>query len=267
MSKLTLFSPAKLNLTFRVLKKRPDGFHEIDSLFQAIDLCDELTIELCDRDSITCDQPQIPTNRDNLLFKALDLFRRKTGREEPVAFLLKKKIPVESGLGGGSSNAATALWGMNQLLKEGVDDETLCRWSGEIGSDVPFFFSTGRAQCRGRGEILTSLPEVAPEKLWIAKPKEGLSTPDVYRAVRIVESESRMGYFNDLEKAAFSLMPKLQKLKDDLLVAGFDHVQMTGSGTAFFCLGGQAPPSLSNVSFFPARFLFRSLHYWYKFLP
>src|SRR5262249_13981075 len=107
---LTLLSPAKINLFLRILGKRPDGYHELASLFQAIDLADTIHFSLSDADHLTCTDPAIPVDRSNLIWKSVNLFRRKTGLNFHLKIHLEKKIPHQAGLGGGSSNAATTLW-------------------------------------------------------------------------------------------------------------------------------------------------------------
>ena len=262
---MELSSPAKINLYFRVLKKRPDGFHEIESLYQAIDLCDTLKIEASNQDSIKCNDPQVPVDDSNLILKAARLFRKKTNTSQYFSFTLSKNIPMQAGLGGGSSNAATTLWGLNQLLETNINDETLAKWGAELGSDVSFFLSSGRAYCTGRGEILKPANKQETTSLWIAKPKgEGLSTPLVYQHTKIENlSPSESPYFNDLEVAAFALKPELKQIKQNLKSFGFEEVSMTGSGTAFFCLGNTNPPKLETIDFFPVKFLYRSNHTWY----
>src|SRR5690348_15470951 len=212
---LTLFSPAKVNLFFRVLSKRQDGYHDIASLYQAISLGDTLTATLADEDRITCDDPSIPCDEKNLIFKAAKVFREQTGFTEHVHWHLTKKIPIEAGLGGGSSNAASALFALNQLSSLGLDETTLCRFASLFSSDAPFFFSTGSAYCTGRGEILTSIPDLEANAFWIAKPEGGLSTPQVYKSCSPATCEQRdpqqhlhqalqgqLELFNDLEESA-----------------------------------------------------------------
>ncbi|MBI2742534.1 MAG: 4-(cytidine 5'-diphospho)-2-C-methyl-D-erythritol kinase [Chlamydiales bacterium] len=278
--KLALFSPAKINLFFRVLKKRPDGYHEIASLYQSISLGDRLEIELAHEDRLECDDETLPCDSTNLILRAADLFRRKTGKKVYAHFHLLKRTPIQAGLGGGSSNAATALWGLNQLSGKAVSNEELMLWSAELGSDVPFFFSTGTAYCEGRGEKILPLPPLPKrQKFWIAKPQGGLSTPLVYQETKpeLLEerdpktalrsfTEGSPLYFNDLEPAAFRLASPLSSFKNQLYKAGFDQVVMTGSGTAFICFGeGRAPPEMEGVRFFSAHFLQKREEEWYEF--
>lgn len=259
------FSPAKVNLYFHVLKKRSDGYHEIASLFQAIDLGDTLTIDVGgNEDRLVSTDPNLPTDGTNLILRAASLFREKTGIQDRFSFSLDKKIPIESGLGGGSSNAATTLWGLNALLNQGIDDSTLAKWGKELGADVPFFFSHGRAYCAGIGEKLTLLESDEQLSLWIAKPKVALSTPYVFQNHKINSSAEDRHYRNDLEPTAFALAPSLQEFKGALSSLGFERVLMTGSGTAFYCIGNVSKPQLPEVDFFKASFLRRDPKGWYK---
>jgi 4-diphosphocytidyl-2-C-methyl-D-erythritol kinase len=275
LSVLSLASPAKLNLFLKVLRRRPDGFHDLASLFQAISLHDLLHVGLADQDALTCDVAGVPTDRTNLIVKAAELFRQKTGLQAYVNVHLEKRIPMEAGLGGGSSNAATTLWALNELTGRPAPLQQLQTWAGDIGSDVAFFLSEGTAYCTGRGECLMPLPPLAARELTLVKPPEGLSTPSVFKALNVsqlpendpqssLESWARGQpiCFNDLEYPAFRLMPALQTLKQTLRQS-FETVLMSGSGTSFFCLGnGQCPPRYNVYS---ARFVNRLPGCWYPF--
>lgn len=142
---IALFSPAKINLFLRVLGKRSDGYHEIASLFQAINLGDNLTFTLSEQDHLTCSDPHLPCDHTNLVIKAVHLFRKKTNLDTPVTIHLEKEIPSQAGLGGGSSNAATTLWALNALHNYPYTIGQLQIWSAEIGSDIPFFFLSGNS--------------------------------------------------------------------------------------------------------------------------
>jgi 4-diphosphocytidyl-2-C-methyl-D-erythritol kinase len=275
---LRLFSPAKINLFLRIVSKRSDGYHNLSSLFQTISLGDTLTIELNERDELTCTDPTLPTDSSNLILKATELFRQKTGLKQGFKIHLIKRIPTQAGLGGGSSNAATTLWACDQLADTHLSLNTLKQWGSEIGSDVPFFFSQGTAYCSGRGEIIHHLPALSPRSLWIIKPQGGLSTPEVYRRLNFGQPVSEKvvqrdlnaflsgsaPYFNDLEKPAFEIKPELYQLKNSLLKRGFETVLMSGSGSAFFCIGHGEIPKDSELTLFPAYYVNRSLFQWYQ---
>jgi len=276
---ITLYSPAKINLFLQVIRRRADGFHELATLLQAIDLCDVIQFEAGERTSLFCSDPRIPTDGSNLILKAVHIFQRRTLLSIDVAIRLTKNIPIQAGLGGGSSNAATTLWALNQLYGEPASLEELQQWAGEIGSDVPFFLSQGTAYCTGRGETVESLvPLPVPSTpLWIIKPNRGLSTPLIYGKLelsRLVKRDPRKalrefvcggtGYYNDLEGVAIALLPQLSLLREQLLADGFRFVTMTGSGSSLFCFGDRTPHlSGYDAEAFSASYTRRSPDAWY----
>ncbi|MCH9613216.1 MAG: 4-diphosphocytidyl-2-C-methyl-D-erythritol kinase [Chlamydiia bacterium] len=251
---MKLLSPAKINLFFRVLSKREDGFHEIETIMQAIDLFDVVEIDQCECDDIALD-------KDNLVHRAIDLYRMETGLHFPLKVRLKKNIPIEAGLGGGSGNAATTLWGINQLADGYLSQTDLSDLSSELGSDVPFFFSKGTAYCWGRGEMLEEVDPQGIDTLYIAKPDFGLKTPEVYRYCTPTEDAAHFN--NDLEKSAFFCAPKLKEIKEAILKLGFSKVMMTGSGSAFYCIGEISKPFLPGVAFTKVNTINRSDKEWY----
>jgi 4-diphosphocytidyl-2-C-methyl-D-erythritol kinase len=263
---LSLFSPCKINLFLRIIRKRPDGFHDLASLFQTVGFGDMLHLKLEDesaeKDTFECNMRGVPTDKSNLVIRALDLVRNKTGNEDKFFKAnLVKQVPAQAGLGGGSGNAAAAMWGANELLGNPATLEQLVEWSGDLGSDITFFLSEGTAYCTGRGEIMTPVaPLPDGTKLCIVKPDIGLSTPEVFRALDYEQLSTEdpedllkafmdkgaidaggNAYVNDLEQPAFDCLPQLRELKEELLtVEGFDHVMMSGSGTSIFCIGEPA---------------------------
>jgi len=275
---LRLFSPAKINLFLRIVSKRSDGYHDLSSIFQTVSLGDVLEIERDANEELTCTDPSLPIDASNLVLKATALFRRKTGMTQRFKMHLVKRIPTQAGLGGGSSNAATTLWACNQLTHACIPTHALQEWSSEIGSDVPFFFSAGRAYCTGRGDTVHSIPLWQERSVWIVKPQKGLSTPDVFRCLNFTNDDAlkqagqsdlpaflsgSLPYFNDLEQAAFKINPELNQLKISLLEQGFETVMMSGSGSAFFCLGHGTFPRREDLTLFPVRFIYRTLSDWY----
>jgi len=247
---LQLFSPAKINLFLRVLGKRPDGYHEIASLFQAIDLGDQLTLTFSTKDTLTCSNPDLPCGDSNLITKALMLFRRQTGLNTPVAIHLEKNIPTQAGLGGGSSNAATTLWGLNALHDFPFSEQELQTWSASIGSDVPFFFSKGTAYCIGRGEKVRDLLPLSLPSFSLIKPSVGLATPAIFQALKLQECSTldpdqllhdfmigKHRFINDLEIPALRLCHSLAQIKEKHPTAF-----MTGSGSTMVILSGDTKP-------------------------
>ncbi len=274
---LTLQSPAKINLFLKIVSKRPDGYHELASLMQTVSLFDTLRIRLAPQDRFTCNDPYLPTDSTNLVIAALQKFRKVYSKDFHVHIHLEKRIPVQAGLGGGSGDASTALWGINQLLGSPFSLEQLQSIGAELGSDVSFFLSEGTAFCRGRGELLQSVPPLGEQEAWIVKPLEGLSTPLVYSALQLdhltkrdpIESLKKVElgepeYYNDLEEAAIKLLPRLGEIKETLKNAGFSTVLLSGSGTAFFCLGDATPPPMVGTAAIKVKFINRSLNHWYE---
>lgn len=266
-------SPAKVNLFLRVIRKRQDHYHDLASLFQAIDLADLLHIEKSSQDIFSCSDRSLPMDEKNLVVKALQLFRKKTGQRFSVKIHLDKVIPREAGLGGGSSNAATTLFALKQLSGLSISCHELAEWSSEIGSDIPFFFSKGSAYCEGRGERVRDV-NLSPQSFVILKPSIGLSTPQVFRSLDLTklskeDPEGLLERFlsgdgvmiNDLEEAAFLLEPSLKVFKETLIQNGFKKCMMTGAGSAFICIGeGSVPESHFQ---WRAKTLMRSDQAWY----
>lgn len=273
---LTLISPSKINLFLQVVGRRPDGYHDLASLFQTVSFFDTLHLSLCKQDELSCTSRYIPIDHTNLVLKAAECFRKHTGLRVGVHAHLVKRIPHRAGLGGGSSNAATTLWGLNQLCGKPATEEQLMLWATELGSDVPFFLSKGTSYCTGRGEKIRPIPLKYSQKLWIVKPNRGLSTPKVFSQVDLNLLQNRnpenslhrfqtgiFDCYNDLETAAYKVYPKLLDLKTTLLNAGFSSVSMTGSGSAFFCLGDVQPPKIPKTRCFECSFITRE-EGWYE---
>lgn len=273
---MELFSPAKINLFLRVLGKRPDGYHSIASLIQAVDLGDMITINPAPVDQITCNECSIPVDEKNLVWKARELFRKKTGADDPVSIHIHKNIPVEAGLGGGSSNAATVIWGLNKLFETYLSAEAMKQWSLSIGSDVPFFFSRGTAYCQGRGEIVEDIEPIKTiDKIWIVKPQFSLSTPSVYKhmipepakdpALLLEEwQHCRRPLVNDLEKPANLVNPMVSTIKNTLYQQGFEEVLLSGSGSSFFCIGRDEPPKIDQAQIYGVNRCRRENSQWYR---
>jgi 4-diphosphocytidyl-2-C-methyl-D-erythritol kinase len=250
---LILHSPAKINLFLRILSRRDDGFHNLASLMQAVGLFDTLIFSPSKTDCFSSDHPDLPLDSHNLVIKALEYFRKMTGIIAPISIHLEKQIPMQAGLGGGSGNVATTLWGLNQFFQTGVLESKLRVWAGEISADAPFFFSSGCGYCTGIGECVESFVPDLSQVYWLVKPKEGLSTPEVFKHLDLSRCSSISPRnllwqhlygegepHNDLEDVAFKLNPSLNELKKSLPL----KVWMTGSGTGFVC--NKKPHSIPN---------------------
>lgn len=231
-----LLSPAKINLRLRVLGRRPDGYHEIDTVLQSIDLCDEITIALSGNALRLHAPPHLPTGEGNLCYRAAQAFFARLRRSAQASIWLTKRVPVQAGLGGGSSNAAAVLLGLNQLHQNPLDIQELTQLAAAVGSDVPFFLTGGTARARGRGEHIEALPDARRWWLRIVKPKLGLSTAEVYALWRppqcAADALADDDLFNDLEQPAQRLMPALLEFYRLLKSDGAERVLLCGSGSA-----------------------------------
>lgn len=274
---LTLLSPAKVNLFFRIHYRRKDHYHQISSLYQAINLSDTISFSLADKDCFYCNVAELSEMEENFIWHAVSLFRQKTGWNQKLSIFLQKNIPLQAGLGGGSSNAATTLWALNQLYHQQFAESELALWAADLGADMAFFFSEGTAFCEGKGEIVQPIASLSNIHFWLAKPQFGLSTPSVYQKCDVEKLpdwdsskalsdalQDKIVLNNDLEHAAFILEPKLQMIKRKLYEMGFTQVSMTGSGTAFICFGASTAPKLPGIVFYPVQFLQRKPGFWYQ---
>ena len=173
---------AKVNLTLAVGEKRPDGYHEVVSVMQRVSLHDTLTAEQTREGiTLTCSDPALPSGEENLAHRAASLFFRETGIAGGAALTLEKRIPSQAGLGGGSSDAASALLALRKLYAPALSDTELETMAAALGSDVPFFIRGGTQLATGRGEVLSPLPPLTDGWFVIVKPTESFSTPAMYR--------------------------------------------------------------------------------------
>ncbi|MBM3191932.1 MAG: 4-(cytidine 5'-diphospho)-2-C-methyl-D-erythritol kinase [Chlamydiae bacterium] len=277
MQEIVLFSPAKINLFFRVLRKREDGYHDIASLIQTVSMGDTLSFKLSSRDRFESSDPELSWDPHNLIYRAVHLFRQKLNLPFCVEIILDKRIPKQAGLGGGSSNAATTLYALNSLLGALLSEATLADWGKVLGADVPLFFSQGRVFCEGIGERLTPVA-CLQESYSILKPRQfNLATAQVYANCTpqgVSQEDPRVlleGFakgcgegVNDLERAAFKLLPALQECKQRYIDLGFKNVVMTGSGTAFIAKGEEAPFSLPDTEVFQVRAISKKASGWFS---
>jgi 4-diphosphocytidyl-2-C-methyl-D-erythritol kinase len=252
---LVLRTSAKVNLALEVLGKRGDGYHEIATVLQAVDLFDRLTMETADILSLHADDPELPTDDGNLVMRAARLLQKAAGIEQGARLRLQKRIPVAAGLGGGSSDAAAALLGLNRLWGLRWPRARLQELAVELGMDVPFFLGTGRAVARGRGERLQALPGGGGYALVLVNPRTPLSTREVYGRVpagwhaeptgteRVIEALRRRNVTalaaaltNNLERVVEPVLPVIGRMKAALLAAGALGAIMSGSGPTVFGL-------------------------------
>ena len=253
---LTLQAPAKLNLTLEVLAKRPDGFHEIRSVLQTIALCDSLRFGLSQKVEFSCDDPAWAAEK-SLVSRVVNLVRENTGCPHGVMVNVNKRVPLVSGLGGDSSDAAATLRGLNELWGLGLSRPELVRLATQLGSDVAFFVYGGTALAEGRGETVTPLPPLA--HMWVVLvvldvPRLPGKTQKLYASLKashytggqITENfvkalKEDRGFkpsmlFNTFENVAFDRFFGLKVYKEHFIKLGAPHVYLAGSGPALFTM-------------------------------
>jgi len=279
---LSLHSFAKVNLYLKVLKKRSDNYHTIETIFERIGLCDQIILT-CRTDrqiKITCNSPQVPADNSNLCYKAAKLIQKKFNINNGLNIKIIKRIPVGAGLGGGSSNAATVLMGLSEFWGLSLSKEKLLTLSKTIGSDVPFFIhNCPFAEGRNRGDTVRPLNILKSVRLWhiLVVPKIKVSTPLIYGKwdialrsgkkhlgtltkarddVKILTSVLRQNkpslaagmLFNDLESITARLYPQVSYVRGKLMKVGVKSILMSGSGPAVFgiCSSRKEAVSLSR---------------------
>ncbi|WP_165071508.1 4-(cytidine 5'-diphospho)-2-C-methyl-D-erythritol kinase [Paludisphaera rhizosphaerae] len=250
-----VLAPAKLNLFLEVPRRRSDGYHEVESLMAAVDMFDELTFREDEGGAIAleCDDPSLPVDGRNLVVRAAELLKSETGCAKGARISLKKVIPAQAGLAGGSSDAAATLAALDRLWDLRTPKERLAELAGRVGSDVAFFLDGPIAVCRGRGELVEAVSLTSPLSFVLVAPRVGLSTADVYRRLTpprepraiqpvldalALKSPEDLGrsLFNRLQPVAESICPELVAVRDAL--AGLSPLLcgslMSGSGSAYF---------------------------------
>jgi 4-diphosphocytidyl-2-C-methyl-D-erythritol kinase len=245
---MQVFAPAKINLSLKILARRNDGFHEIETLIAPIAVCDEIRIEKNQGGmEFHCNDPSVPVSGDNLVVRAAKSFFAAAKLKPAVSIELKKKIPHGAGLGGGSSDAATTLLMLNQLFEVNLTRDELAKLGATAGSDIPFFIFESAAICRGRGELVT--PIRLPEKLSILllKPDSAVPTRWAYshwhgsREIPGVPYASQefggQTFVNDLERPVFEKFVFLAQMKMWLLKQSeVGAALISGSGSTVFAV-------------------------------
>lgn len=288
MASITLRAFAKINLSLRVSHARPDGFHDVRTVLQAISLFDRVTIRTRRGPfEIRCDMPGVPVDRTNLVWKAAQLLWHAAGRDgEPrdAMVTLEKRIPMQAGLGGGSSDAAAALLGLRKLWKLRLSDGDIHSAAAKLGSDVPFFLIGGTVLGVGRGEEVYPLENLPAYRVVLAVPSFGVATADAYRWFDEAQERGRVQFsraaqenctrslfpnvplVNDLEAPVAGRHPEIGQLKQRFASRGALVAGMSGSGSVVFGVFTSARAAHSaarglkgaGVRILTARFLPRS---------
>lgn len=253
-------APAKINLRLRVVGKRSDGYHLLDTIMVPVSLYDEIEIKklkLRRRSrpmqpalTVTCDPPSLPQGEGNLVYQAARLIMNQSGVAAALHIHIRKRIPVGAGLGGGSTDAAKTLVGLNRMLQLGLSSKRLEKLGALLGADVPFFIQAKPARARGIGDHLQTLPRLPKLSLVILYPKFAVSTAWVYRNLRFKLTKPTVKFsivsllgninriiellVNDLEAVTIARHPKIGTLKKKLIQAGALGALMSGSGSSVF---------------------------------
>jgi len=280
LMRLTRRSPCKINLLLNILGRRPDGFHELETVFQPVNLWDVLEFERGRPGVVmTCNHPELPTDASNLVVRAARAFLAKVSLREGVRIHLEKKIPLAAGLGGGSGNAAATLLGLNELFGGPLAMPQLQLVATQLGSDVPFFLQPKPALGIGRGERIEPLdffPALGGAFVLLIHPGFGVSTAWAYqqlarfpaalhgqpgRAQRLVEllqsadlTTAGPAFYNSLEAPVFEKYPLLAMFQEQLREQGAGATLMSGSGSTTFALAADRPAGEALRDRFQAKF-------------
>lgn len=244
-------APGKVNLFLEVLSRRRDGYHEVETIMQSISLYDSIILEEDEGIKVDCKIEGVSSQKEHLVYRAANLLRDFCSIDKGVGIKVEKGIPVAAGLGGGSSDAASTLLGLNDLWKLGLSNDTLIKLSKQLGADVPFFINKGLIRASGIGQDLTPLPPFPKIYLILITPRLSISTRFIYRNFELAKDKRDIElileaiYEKDLEKLCIHLYNALEKVvirdypivswvKDNLKKEGALGVLMSGSGPAVF---------------------------------
>lgn len=252
MKSVKLKAPAKVNYRLDVLRKRPDGYHDLRMVMQRIGLCDEIEITLHDKPGIrvTCDREGVPDGPGNIAWRAAEAMLEQSAGLTGIEICVQKRIPVAAGLGGGSSDAATVLMGLNELLELNFPDEKLMEIGVKLGADVPFFIFKKTALAEGIGDKLSMVEGLPPVWLVLVNPNIHVSTQWVYQNLRLTKKEDNYTLprfyglvddvcsilSNDLEAVTIEKFPVISEIKEMLTSTGARGVLMSGSGPTVFAV-------------------------------
>jgi 4-diphosphocytidyl-2-C-methyl-D-erythritol kinase len=273
-------SPCKVNLILNILGKRADGFHELETVMQPVNLCDEMTFERAAAGlQLSCSHPELPTDSKNLVHRAASAFLAAANIADGVRIHLEKKLPLAGGIGGGSANAAVTFTALNELFDSPLPLEKLHELAAALGSDVPFFLHDQPALATGRGEkvrLLENFPALRGKAFFLVHPGFGISTPWSYQNLarfpealngkpgRARELISKLqaddlpaaagGFYNSLEAPAFDKFPVLSLYKEFLREHGALVSLMSGSGSTTFAIAENLAAAENLAEKFKSRF-------------
>jgi 4-diphosphocytidyl-2-C-methyl-D-erythritol kinase len=269
---MTLHAYAKINIGLHILGKRSDGYHDLETIFREIDLFDEIDLEPQKTLEINADSILVPVDESNLCFQAADLLRKDRKIKEGVLIQLRKKIPIGAGLGGGSSNAAAVLLGLNELWNLKLSHDQLRMLAGQIGADVAFFIEGGNAYGSGRGEILEHFSLDIPYWIAVVTPLIHISTTWAYSHLKLhrdgkgTELRAKIAkqisnpkkivslVQNDFEQSTIEVYPQIGQIKESLKEKGAVFSLMSGSGSSVFGFFENEKKALNALEAFPKNY-------------
>lgn len=266
MDKITVDSPAKINLGLNVVRKREDGFHDLETVFLPILLSDKITFGHSDKTTFGSNNKQLIAMEDNLILRAIRMLKSNSGIEFNLSIYIEKIIPIGGGLGGGSSNAAVTLKTINKVFNLGFSYKELAKFALNLGSDVPYFLDPVPCFAESRGEILHPLNVEIPYPILIVNPGIKVETIWAFKKINPVKPlKSLRGIFtkgiqdfdevkafvkNDFEEIVFETFPEIKKIKDDLYASGAEFALMSGTGSTVYGIF----TNLQNASWAEANF-------------
>jgi len=269
---MTLQAYAKINIGLYILGKRSDGYHDLETIFHEIDMFDEIILEPHKTLEMSADSILVPVDETNLCLKAASILKKERKVKEGVMIDLKKNIPVGAGLGGGSSDAAAVLRGLNELWKLKLTDDQLRTIAGQIGSDVPFFIEGVNAYASGRGEILEHFPLDIPFWIAVVTPLIHISTEWAYNHIKLqrngqgselrtkiakqLSNQKKLSSLiqNDFEESAINVYPEIGRLKERLKEGGAVFSLMSGSGSSVFGFFESEKKAHDTLESFPKNY-------------
>lgn len=272
LQEIIIEAPAKINLTLDVKGKRPDGYHELETVMHQIDLLDVIKLKPRHQGiTVRCNNPQIPAGEENLAYQAASLILKPSGAGVDIS--IQKNIPIGAGLAGGSTDAAAVMLGLNRLYDLGMDNRSLLEAGAFIGSDVPFCITGGTALARGRGERLTPLAACNKLEIVLVKPEFELSTAAVYRALSLENVELRPNttafledwekcdiiniachLSNVLETVSIKKYPVLEIIRQEMLDQGALNAVMSGSGPTMLGVFAERATARNASQWFKTRY-------------
>jgi len=275
MDKITVESPAKINLGLNVVKKRIDGYHNLETIFIPLLLSDKITFSKSEKLILTTDSKLLNELKDNLILRAVKLLEKQTKRKVTVNIFVEKIIPIGGGLGGGSSNAATSLKTLNKMLFLEVSNKEMSELALEIGSDVPFFLNPFPSFAESRGEILHPLNIEMTYPILIVNPRIKIDTAWAFKKIKPAMHVMSLRDFNnkdlndldylkkfiknDFEEVVFEEYPQIKEIKDELYKQGAQFALMSGTGSTVYGIFSNLQKAYWAEEFFRQKY-FTFLH-------